>query len=136
EDADPLARGPQLGERLVDVLVVGARARHQRHAVDGAARRPGQLAHLRDEGGRQAVDHEPAEVLERGGRLAPPRPREPGDHHVLGHAGKRTETRSRSRGIVAAAWYSAARARNPGGGAGSCMRVIRRPLSTSAFTYR
>ncbi len=42
--------------------------------------------------------------------------------------------RRRRRGIVAASAYSSARARNPGGGAGSAMRVSSRPLRLRALT--
>jgi hypothetical protein len=42
--------------------------------------------------------------------------------------------RKSSRGMVDAAWYSAARARKPGGGAGSSMWVTSNPLAASAFT--
>ena len=42
--------------------------------------------------------------------------------------------RNNSRGIVAASRYSGARARKPGGGAGSSMRTITRPAADVALT--
>ena len=44
-----------------------------------------QLGDLGDQGGRHVVDHEPAEVLERGRRLGPAGAGQPGDDDELGH---------------------------------------------------
>jgi len=44
--------------------------------------------------------------------------------------------RYRRRGMVAASRYSAARSRNPSGGAGSSIRSISRPFSARVLTYR
>ena len=91
----------------------------------------GQLGHLRDERGRQVVDHEPAEVLEvvRGlRRPAPDRPVMTTNSLTIGYE----RTAFSHGGRAAGGWwrpaaYSAARARNPGGGAGSSMRSGMRP---------
>ena len=136
------------------LVVVRPGAHHQHDPGD--ARTPATTASsddLRDERGRQVVDDEPAEVLEDVGRLRPPRPRQPGDHDELVHraslpaiprarapSGPRGDqpdlavTSTSSRGTVAASAYSGARARKPGGGAGSIICSSTSPASASALT--
>lgn len=50
------------------------------------------------------------------------------------HTGSFSARRNKRRGMLAAWAYSRARSRNPGGGAGSSMRVMWRPAATMALT--
>ena len=126
-------------------LVVRPDAHDQHHLGDVRTRRLGELGHLGDQRRRQVVDHEPAEVLEVVRRLRTSGTGQTGDHHELVHDDQLTvgrlvvrgpsreqqacqrlaTTRSSRRGTVAASVYSGARARKPGGGAGSSMRSSR-----------
>ena len=85
---------------------------------------------------RQVVDDVPPEVLEHVGGRRPPCAGHAGDEDDLGHRGRLPSGRRAARGrftrvgrpqvqqpgTVAASSYSAARARNPAGGAGSTIR--------------
>ena len=133
QDAHALRRLPQRLERGADLLLVVAAAHHQRGPLVGAAGVRDQLGELRDQRGRHVVDHEPPEVFEMVGGLRAPGARQPRDHNELTHA-VFSATNSSRRGMVAASAYSSARARKPGGGAGSSMRTIVRPLAASALT--
>src|SRR5438874_3397252 len=131
----------ELVERGCELLEVGAGANRQRDPLGRGARRLHELGHLGDEGRGKVVDDEAAQVLERVGRLRSSCTRETGDDDELAHVRLRIPTpptfsarRNSRRGIVAASRYSAARARNPGGGAGSSMRVTSRPAAIIALT--
>ena len=65
---DPLARSCLSGRfQLAELL--GVPADDQHHPVRGRPWRRDELGDLGDQGGRQVVDDEPAEVLEGGPRL-------------------------------------------------------------------
>src|SRR5205807_5706930 len=134
----PGSGGTESGQGGAGVLQVllASLAHHQRHPLGLRARPPHQLGDLADEAGGEVVDHEPAQVLQGVGRGRTPRAGQPADDEEVAHGWPIfSALRNSRRGMVAAASYSWARARKPGGGAGSSMRVTRRPLAARALRY-
>jgi hypothetical protein len=85
EDPDPVPVAPQRLQDAGDLPEVPAPTDDQRHPL---YLRPGQVdhfGHLLDQDGRQVVDHEPAQVLERIGGGGASRPRHPRHHQELAH---------------------------------------------------
>ena len=78
---------PELGDGVAQVLELAAGpADDERHPLGLGPRRGDQLGHLGDERRRHVVDHEPADVLEGGGRLRTTGARQARDDEELGHA--------------------------------------------------
>src|SRR5687768_3281017 len=99
-------------------MLATAAAHDERDPLSLRPRPVRQLAHLPDERGRQVVDHEPPEVLERVGRGRTPRARQPRDDEELTHSpsivtpgppSRRAET-------SASGWWRPRRTRRPGRG--------------------
>jgi len=129
--------------RLTDTVVKYVQATgDQCQTRDPGALGAGQVDDLADERGRQVVDHVPTEVLHHSRRLRPSSAGHAGDDEDVGHCchaiGASSPTtlqvrRYSRRGIEAAASYSPARARKPGGGDGSSIRCSTSPCSIRAL---
>ena len=85
QDTHAGIRGPQPGQVGGDLGQVAAGADDEGHAFGRRAGRLGQVGHLHDQRRRQVVDDEPAEVLERVGRLRRTCAGEPGDDQEVDH---------------------------------------------------
>ena len=144
DDAHSVSGGSKTGHfgHEFEVLATG----DESELVDRRRRLTGQFDDGVDEGGRQVVDHVPPEILEHGGGGASTRAGHAGDQENVSHRRSRYSCgrpsdrhrfslrRYNRRGIVAAASYSAARARKPGGGAGSSIPVRTNPCRTRVLT--
>ena len=126
---------------LIPNLVESAKGymNHERETLDVAPGTSDEFDDRVDQLGRQVVDDVPAEIFEHTRRTGAASAGHAGDEQDVGHertVGRYTlrVRRYSSRGMVLAAAYSSALARNPGGGAGSSIRSSSRPLSDSVFT--
>ncbi len=86
QDPDPVpARLESVDRRQHVIEITSAPTDHERHPLQLRARAVDELGHLGDQGRRHVVDHEPAQVLERGPGRGPARAGHAGHHQVFAH---------------------------------------------------
>ncbi len=148
KDLDPGTGGPELGHRRAELLELAATASDdQGHPVrlrPGAETRSATLEIMAV--GMLSITNQPrsSKLAAACERPAPDRPvmiRNSATLSIVAagrageaHTGSFSARRNKRRGMLAASAYSWARSRNPGGGAGSSMRVMCRPAATMALT--